>query len=243
MSAKNGENHVVGWEGNKWNAQDGTSTHKNVEEYVEDKVTDHEKGIFVSSEVEIELESGKNGKIDTLIEHDNKYTVIDYKTNNMHDWTESDARRYGKEHGQQVQEYVSVLGKSRDTEGYIVALGRQPEDPNVLQTYVDTLSEQGVKIKFPEGYESSEKFEELGNSVVNSVNQIIDERGESVDEEQEASQNNEEAATQEIGEEPLVYGQDASINDQGTEPSQEQALPSTGTDEREAYDYYQSYGY
>lgn len=91
------------------------------------------------------------GYIDTLI---NDKVIVDYKTNNMRDWSESRARREAKEYGRQVQEYVEADGAPPGCRGWIIATV-PPNTSEIAEVYADELKEFGVGVKFCRG-ESAE---------------------------------------------------------------------------------------
>ena len=103
------------------------------------------------------------GYIDTLI---NDRVIIDYKTNYMPGWSVNDATRYGREHGQQVQEYVQSDGTPNDARGWVVATV-PPESEEVRAAYAEALAEHEVGVKFSPGEDQA--------SVMNAVSDAVSE--------------------------------------------------------------------
>ncbi len=138
-----------------WTARDGTILHTAYEDAVDDELGDPDNGVYVYNnyEVTIEKEDGSltNGVIDTLIEHGDKATIVDYKTNDMSDWTISEAIHQAHEHGQQVKEYVDSPDTPSNAEGLIIAAGRSSLSSDAQQAYIDTLASYDVEVKFTEG--------------------------------------------------------------------------------------------
>lgn len=157
----------------KWTARDGTAVHGLYEDVAQDELEDLDRGIVVTSNEPVLVTkpdgSLQQGCIDTLIEHGEKATVIDYKTHDMKSWADVDAKHFGHLHGGQVKEYVHSLGRPPDTQGYIVAVGRPPDDANARATYVETLRQYQVSAKFPADGEPK--------AVARSLGEIAKERG------------------------------------------------------------------
>lgn len=107
------------------------------------------------------------GYIDTLI---NERIVIDYKSNYMPAWNVSEARRYGNEHGQQVEEYVNSKGMPDDARGWIIATV-PPESAEVRQAYIEAASAHGVGVKLSAG--------EQQEDVMNVVSEVVAESEQS----------------------------------------------------------------
>jgi hypothetical protein len=146
-----------------WTAQDGTIDHAIYEQSVEDALDDLENDVSVYSNEQVTKPDGSQGLIDTRVNN----TILDYKTNDMRDWTTANAAHYGHEHGQQVQDYVESPDTPADAKGYIIAAGRPPRDPQVQQTYTGTLAEHGVGVKYTAGGEPQD--------IVNSVKEAVNE--------------------------------------------------------------------
>jgi ATP-dependent exoDNAse (exonuclease V) beta subunit len=92
-----------------WTHQDGTRYHAICQDTVRDQIEDVDNDIEVTNNKSIALKdqdgNPKEGIIDTLIEHKGHKTLIDYKTNDMSSWNIADAKKFGKEHGNQLELY------------------------------------------------------------------------------------------------------------------------------------------
>lgn len=141
-----------------WSAKDGTGAHDLYETAVEDALDETATRDGVCREVSSEMMTSA-GEIDTYIQKGNKGLVIDYKTHDMSNWTVSNAQVYGKEHGQQIQQYMTAI--SQDTAsysvpfenltGYVVAVNKLPKNPQALQTYLAALNFFGVSFISSDG--------------------------------------------------------------------------------------------
>lgn len=139
-----------------WTAGDGTRLHGGYETAVERRLLQREDVQFVESEypVTVTNEAGQleNGRIDSYVEHDNHATLIDYKSNDMHNWSVEEARRHGSAHGRQMWEYIRSGGTPADSRGYILQTGRQSENPEVARNYAAAAEHfEGVTVTFPRG--------------------------------------------------------------------------------------------
>lgn len=105
--------------------------------------------------------SEAQGYIDTLI---NERVIIDYKTNYMPDWSVSDATKYGRDHGRQVQEYVQSDGTPADAQGWIIATV-PPDSEDVRTAYTGTLSEYGVGVQFSAGEDQEAVMKAVSDAV------------------------------------------------------------------------------
>ncbi|MBK8904564.1 MAG: hypothetical protein IPM53_25520 [Anaerolineaceae bacterium] len=132
-----------------WTPQDGTADHLIYQNAVEDALDDPDNNVNVYNNERVTNLDGSQGIIDTRINN----TILDYKTNDMSNWKTGDALRYGHEHGQQVQDYMESVDTPDDAKGYIIAAGRRPIDPQVDETYANTLGEHNVGVKYPAGGE------------------------------------------------------------------------------------------
>ncbi len=108
--------------------------------------------------------SEAQGYIDTFI---NERVIIDYKTNDMRDWGEAEARRYGNEHGQQVQEYVNSPEMPDDARGWIVATV-PPESAESRQAYSDAAGVHDVGVKFSASEQQEDVMEAVSEAVAES---------------------------------------------------------------------------
>ena len=144
-----------------WTAKDGRDGHAIYGRTVEDALDDTDKGVNVYSNEQVTLPDGRNGFIDTRINE----TIIDYKTHDMIDWTEADAKHYGNEHGEQVRGYMESPDTPDDALGFIIATGRSPDTDGVWKVYQDTLAEYGVGVRYATGGKP--------NDVLNSVKKLI----------------------------------------------------------------------
>lgn len=145
----------------QWTAQDGTADHVIYQYSVEDALDDPDQDVYVYNNEKVTNPDGSQGVIDTRINN----TIIDYKTNDMSLWSVSDARRFGYEHGRQVQGYVESPDTPDNARGYIIAAGRPPRDPKAQEAYTSTLAEHGIGVKYTAGGEPDD--------IVNSVNETL----------------------------------------------------------------------
>lgn len=102
----------------------------------------------------------KDGKVDLLV--DDK--VIDFKTNDMRDWSETTARRFGHEHGKQVQGYVESPDTPENAEGYVIS-SVPPKSEDVRDTYTQALQDHGVDVRFSKS-EAPEDVAEAAADIV-----------------------------------------------------------------------------
>jgi hypothetical protein len=141
----------------QWNAKDGTLFHSIANQAVEDSLDKVDKGIEVTSNLPVPAK-GENGKyqygiMDLLIKDNGNYTVIDHKTNDMSNWTISDAIRYGHEQGSQVNHYVHSPELPASTRGVILAEGKSPSSKEIARAYVKAAREHAVDTVFVPGEE------------------------------------------------------------------------------------------
>jgi hypothetical protein len=108
--------------------------------------------------------SEAQGYIDTLI---NERVIVDYKTNNMRDWSVADAQRYGNEHGQQVKGYVNSPEMPSDARGWIIATV-PPESAEVRQAYTDAAGVHDVGVKFSGSEQQADVMEAVSEAVAES---------------------------------------------------------------------------
>jgi hypothetical protein len=141
----------------KWTPQDGTRYHSICQQTVLDQIEDVDNDIEVINNQSIIIKDKDGnpgvGIIDTLIEHKGNNTLIDYKTNDMNSWSISDAKRFGDEHGNQLERYVKSQNTLQGTKGYIIAIGRPSQSSEVLNTYVETVQTHDIGVLFPSGGE------------------------------------------------------------------------------------------
>lgn len=100
------------------------------------------------------------GRIDFIA--DNK--IIDFKTNDMREWTEADARIYAEQHGSQMQDYVNSPDTPVDASGWIVATV-PPIHQAVRDVYSEVLKNYKVEVRFSPS-ESSESVGEIVSEIV-----------------------------------------------------------------------------
>jgi len=237
----------------RWTRQNGSAIHDVYQDAVQDELEDLDNDIVVDHNVPVIVTksdgSHAQGYIDTLVEHHGKATVIDYKTHDMSSWTHGDARRFGNEHGRQVQEYVHSEGMPADTKGYIVAVGHPPGDPQIQQTYANTLSLYDVEAKFPSSGEQE--------AIAKTARQIFSEReGQSKALAEDMIKEGAGQAAElaggpvagEVTREAINVATEASQADPQaaaklSEQVASQAPTSAAKSQEEAYDYSQGYGY
>lgn len=154
-----------------WTHVDGTKDHPIYEQAAYDAIDDPDNEVHVWNEeaVRIKNEDGSMGigKIDTRIDHGEKTTLLDYKTNDMLNWTHSDASRHGHDHGSKMRQYMESPDTPDDSKGTLIQIGRPSKDPIISDTYHNAAAEHGVNVKFPEGGEPDD--------VVASVREAMDE--------------------------------------------------------------------
>lgn len=143
----------------------GTFAHVAYTEAAEDKFQD-ESGDRVATEMPVIVTkpdgTKAEGKLDLLVDN----TLADFKTNDMRDWSVSDAKQAGGGHGRQVQEYVDSPGTPDGTKGFVVSTV-PPKLAEVRAAYEAKLAEHGVGVKFSEGEDPT--------TVMNAVQEAVDE--------------------------------------------------------------------
>jgi hypothetical protein len=92
--------------------------------------------------------------------------LIDYKTDDMRDWTTSEARAAAHKHGQQMKEYVDSPDTPIEAKGWIIATV-PPRSQEVRSAYAGGLKECGVGAKFAKGEDQT--------SVMQAVDQAVKE--------------------------------------------------------------------
>jgi hypothetical protein len=153
--SESGKSAIQGrWQGEKWSHVDGSIMHSIYEQKAYDELDNPEEGISVWNEEPIFVADAhgnkKIGKVDTRIDHGNNTTLIDYKTNDMNDWTEADGRRFGHEHGEKMKEYMESNQTPVGSLGYIIQCGRLPKNEYAKRVYSDSIEQYGGKVLFPD---------------------------------------------------------------------------------------------
>jgi hypothetical protein len=149
----------------EWNHIDGSRDHAIFGQAVEDALDDPDKkaqrkAVSVYSNafrnVKNEEEMEKNGFADSVIEHDGKATILEYKTDDMSRWTVAEAQARGDDYGRQVQSYVQSKDSPLNCKGYIIAVGRPPIDDLASQEYIKTLTHYDINVIFTKGGDISD---------------------------------------------------------------------------------------
>lgn len=83
------------------------------------------------------------GKVDLISGN----ALIDFKTNDLRDWSAAKARAMAKEHGQQMSEYVASPDTPANAKGWIVATV-PPQSDAVRKVYASELGAYGVGVKY-----------------------------------------------------------------------------------------------
>lgn len=104
------------------------------------------------------------GYIDTLID---ERVIVDYKTNDMRNWSEADARWHGNNHGRQVAGYVNSREMPDDAQGWLIATV-PPESADVRQAYTDAAGAHGVGVKFSKGEQQTDVMEAVSEAIAES---------------------------------------------------------------------------
>ncbi len=141
--------------GLNWSHEDGTRFHSICQQSVQDGIEDVEQDVEVINGQEVSLLSDtkepKKGVVDTLVEHQGQYTLVDYKTNDMSQWSVVDAARYGQEHGSQVQSYLQSPKIPQGARGYIISVGKPSPSIEVTNAYKDALKQHEVDVVYAQG--------------------------------------------------------------------------------------------
>jgi hypothetical protein len=125
-----------------------------------------EAAVKADSEIEREVEMTQTdgaisyGRVDFMSSNQ----LIDFKTHYMPKWSESDATRYAKEHGQQMAKYVASPDTPEGAQGTII-VSVPPESQSVRDAYEQGLSNFGVKVQYAE----NESPETIGKMVADIV--------------------------------------------------------------------------
>jgi hypothetical protein len=138
-----------------WSHEDGTCFHTICQQAVQDEIEDVDQGVEVANGQEVSLLNDvgepKKGVVDSIIEHQGQNTLVDYKTNDMSQWSIVDASRFGQEHGSQVQGYVQSPEIPKGAKGYIISIGKPSTSLEVTKAYEDALKQHGVDVVFAQG--------------------------------------------------------------------------------------------
>ena len=126
-----------------WTAADGSAVHAIYARRVEEGIEAADPTAEVRVEEAVGLPGGGTGRIDTRIDG----LIVDYKTHDMKAWTPTVAARYGNEHGQQLADYVDSPDTPDNARAVLIAAGREADDSEALETYVDALRSHGVEYR------------------------------------------------------------------------------------------------
>lgn len=112
-----------------------------------------ERPVRVHTESDEEL----NGRVDLVIDENQ---LVDFKTNDMRQWSVGEATRFARAHGKQLRDYVDSPDTPDDSVGYIVSTV-PPEDAAARATYQDVTAEYRVKVVFSESEQPEDVMTEL----------------------------------------------------------------------------------
>lgn len=145
------------WDGENWNAREGTLIHGDIEAEVEDAFMGMGNAPDVYSEYPAYKLSDNGemlgeGRIDTLVEWQDRVDVVDYKTNQMWTLDANSAERLGTEHGESVRQYTNFASESSEkpADGYLVMMGHTSDGPRVREAYEQGASRAGVQVIWAE---------------------------------------------------------------------------------------------
>lgn len=137
----------------------GTFAHEAYEDAAEEKYgddADRERRVGVTRPDG----SLAEGEVDLMVGN----ALIDFKTNDMRDWSTGEARTAGHKHGQQMKEYVDSPDTPSHAKGWIIATV-PPNSQEVRDVYATTLSEYGVGVKFAKGEDQASVMKEVDKAV------------------------------------------------------------------------------
>lgn len=104
------------------------------------------------------------GRIDLRV--DDKY-LFDYKTHDMREWTDTQATRYGDEHGKQMRSYVESWDTPDDAHGWLVSTV-PPNSEFVREAYSSAAGKHNVDVIFGK----SEQPEDVIDAIENTIDQM-----------------------------------------------------------------------
>ena len=153
----------------KWTRFDGSGWHQVSEDAVVDAYdqTAELDDASLERQVESEYELPDGTRIDTLITKGDNALVLDYKTDDMSNWTPPHATSMGHQYGSQVQGYVAQVPQPNAT-GYVVICGKLPTDPAALSAFQNTLAGYNVNTAIVGG-------DGEADDVVDTVGDLIEE--------------------------------------------------------------------
>ena len=105
-----------------------------------------------------------DGRIDLIVGEKN---IVDFKTNDMREWTTEDAVKFAKEHGEQVQGYMNSPDTPEESKGLIVS-SVPPKNEEVRKAYAEALADFGVEVGYSSG-EDQDSVMEVVDSFVSEV--------------------------------------------------------------------------
>lgn len=151
-----------------WNMREASVVHGMTETAMEDVVEDTDRGVDVHNEVVSPRVSDngefvQSGRIDTVVETPDRTDIIDYKTDQMHNWSPEVAAQKGDEYGQQVKEYVNGYTSDKPVEGNLVMMGSPPSNPESAAAFDKAAGQHDVNViysKTGDPYETAHQLNE-----------------------------------------------------------------------------------